>query len=81
MNDIKPGDYVDVRMVAVAVDGDAVVARLPSQSAVHQFTIGRHQVQYTEPRSAEVVAADAVCASYGHVESLADRRARGLAHR
>lgn len=81
MTDIKAGDFVDVRMVAVAVDGNKVVARLPSQSAVHQFTIGRHQVQHTTPRSPEAIAADVVCASYGGVAPLNDRHVRDFARR
>lgn len=76
MSNIEPGDYVDVRMIAVASLGDKLVVRLPSQSAVHQFTIGRHQVQHTAPRSPEAIAADAVCASYGGTTPLADRAVR-----
>ena len=37
MGVIKPGDYVDVRMVAVDVAGDRLVVRFPDQSAVQQF--------------------------------------------
>ena len=81
MSDIKPGDYVDVRMVAVDVASDRLVVRLPDQSAVHQFTIGRHQVQHTAPRSPEAIAADAVCASYGGVAPLADRAVREFCRR
>ena len=82
MSDIKPGDYVDVRMVAVETDSfDRLVVRLSSQSAVHQFTIGRHQVQHTAPRSPEAIAADAVSASYSSVAPLADRAVRELNRR
>lgn len=81
MSEIKPGDFVDVRMVAVDVASDRLVVRLPSQSAVHQFTIGRHQVQHTAPRSPEAIAADAVCASYSGVAPLADRAVRDLTRR
>ena len=73
MTEIKAGDFVDVRMVAVVVDGDVVAVRLPQKSAVHQFTIGRHQVQHTEPRSPEAIAADAVCASYDGLAPLNQR--------
>jgi hypothetical protein len=81
VSDINPGDYVDVRMVAVDVAGDRIVVRLPDQSAVHQFTIRRHQVQHTAPRSPEAIAADAVCASYGGVAPLADRAVREITRR
>jgi hypothetical protein len=81
MTDIKPGDFVDVRMIAVAADGDRVVARLSTSSAVHQFTIGRHQVQHTETRSPEAIAADAVCASYGGVAPIYDRRVHDFVRR
>ncbi|WIG52498.1 MAG: hypothetical protein OJF48_003417 [Afipia sp.] len=81
MSNVKPGDFVDVRMVAVGLtpSGDVVV-RLPDASAVHQFTVEAHQIQNTEQRSPEAVAADAVCATYG-AHGLQDRRARDLATR
>jgi len=82
MSEIKPGDYVDVRMIVVGDDHfDRLVVRLPDKSAVHQFTIGRHQVQHTESRSPEAIAADAVCASYGGVAPLADRAVRDFYRR
>jgi hypothetical protein len=74
MIDIKAGDYVDVRMIALAIEGNCIVARLPSESAVHQVTIGAHQVQNTAPRSPDAIAADVVCSSYGGVSPLAARR-------
>ena len=77
MIDIKPGDFIDVRMIAVAVDGGTITARLPSQSAVHQVTIGRHQVQGATPRSPDAIAADVVCSSYGGLVPLdAHRKVR-----
>ena len=62
---VKAGDYVDVRMIAVGLtpSGDVIV-RLPCASAVHQFTVAAHQVQNTEARSPEAIAADVVCSSY-----------------
>lgn len=78
MTDIKPGSYIDVRMIAVAVDGADVIARLPSKSALHQFRIGAHQVQNTAPRSPDAIAADVVCSSYDGLVPLQDRRARTL---
>lgn len=63
---VNAGDYVDVRMIAVAVApcGDVTV-RLPGAVAVHQFTVAAHQVRHHEPRSPEAIAADVVCSSYG----------------
>ena len=70
MRDIKPGDFVDVRMVAVSTDGNRVGVRLPAQSAVHQIMIAAHQVQNVEPRSPDAIAADVVCSSYDNVAPL-----------
>lgn len=81
MSNVKPGDFVDVRMVAVGLtQGGNVIVRLPDERAVHQFTVDAHQIQNTEPRSPEAIAADAVCATYG-AHGLQDRRARDLATR
>jgi hypothetical protein len=46
MSAIKPGDYVDVRMVAVGLNsrGDVIV-RHPESHAVHQFVVEAHRVQ------------------------------------
>lgn len=74
MRDIKPGDFIDVRMIAVAVEGSRIVARLPSQSATHQVVIAEHQVQGSEPRSPEAIAADVFCSSYDGLAPLAFRR-------
>jgi hypothetical protein len=79
MRDIKPGDFIDVRMIAVAVEGGHVIARLPSQAAVHQVAIGVHQVQNVEPRSPDAIAADVLCSSYGGVAPLAARRIKRAA--
>lgn len=78
---VKAGDFVDVRMVAVGLtDRGDVLVRLPSATAVHQFTVEAHQIQNAEPRSPEAIAADAVCATYG-AHGLQDRRARDFATR
>lgn len=78
MSGIKEGDFVDVRMVAVAInDRGDVVVRHPDARAVHQFTVAAHQVQHYEPRSPEAIAADVVCASYGSVAPLQRRGSNG----
>jgi hypothetical protein len=67
VRDAKPGDYIDVRMIVVAVTDAGAIVRLAERRAVHQFEIGSHQIQNAEARSAKAIAADVVCSSYdGH---------------
>jgi hypothetical protein len=60
---IKVGDYVDVRAVAVAIDGGLTV-RIAGPHSINQLDIAPHLVRHVEPRSAEAIAADAIIKSY-----------------
>jgi hypothetical protein len=64
LSDIKAGDFVDVRAVALSVDGSIVTVRIPGSIALHQLDVGAHTLQHVEPRSPEAIAADVVCSSY-----------------
>jgi len=63
MQTIKAGDFVDVRGVAVAVDGGLIV-RIPGPHAIAQVSVAPHVVRNVEPRSREAIAADAILKSY-----------------
>jgi hypothetical protein len=61
---LQVGDYVDVRGTVIAHDDNTVTVRIPGRIAFHQFAVERHVIHGCAPRSAEAVAAQAVCASY-----------------
>jgi hypothetical protein len=73
MQTIKPGDFVDVRGVAVAVDGGLIV-RIPGPHAIAQVHVAPHVVRNVEPRSREAVAADAILNAYPAPQKRAARK-------
>ncbi|NEW96628.1 hypothetical protein DY467_07550 [Rhodopseudomonas sp. BR0G17] len=74
---IKPGDYVDVRAVAVGLDRDGnLIVRLAGVRAIAEIAIGNHLILDVTEREPSAIAADAVCSSYGEVRPLPQRAAR-----
>ncbi|WP_022722960.1 hypothetical protein [Rhodopseudomonas sp. B29] len=68
---IKPGDYVDVRAVAVGLDGAGkLIVRVPGAYAVAQMAIADHVVLDVTPREPAAIAADVVCCTYDNIAPL-----------